>query len=120
MAQLVEHHLAKVRVASSNLVIRSNAESPGAQPRGILHFCDWPRFGRTSEARTVLVIRSNAKSPGFSPGSSPVYACQQIREESRLKRDDGSRHPLRIVSLLNSRTAQPTYASMSRCLCEIQ
>ena len=31
VAQLVEHHLAKVRVASSNLVVRSSSFLPGGQ-----------------------------------------------------------------------------------------
>ena len=31
MAQLVEHHLAKVRVASSNLVVRSRAKAPSIE-----------------------------------------------------------------------------------------
>ena len=36
VAQLVEHHLAKVRVASSNLVIRSSTKGPETQSRGLL------------------------------------------------------------------------------------
>ncbi len=37
VAQLVEHHLAKVRVASSNLVIRSSTKGPTLRS-GLLRF----------------------------------------------------------------------------------
>jgi hypothetical protein len=36
IAQLVERNLAKVEVASSNLVARSNFRFPGSRPRGWL------------------------------------------------------------------------------------
>ena len=38
VAQLVEHHLAKVRVAGSNLVIRSEYERPRVKLWGVRHF----------------------------------------------------------------------------------
>ena len=58
VAQLVEHHLAKVRVASSNLVIRSN-ETPGQRPfrgpliRVLAHEIFVPVYRRAARPRLI-------------------------------------------------------------------
>ena len=46
VAQLVAHHLAKVRVASSSLVIRSE------KPQGTIHLVAWPR-GEAAACKAV-------------------------------------------------------------------
>ena len=62
VAQLVEHHLAKVRVASSNLVVRSET---------ILHPVEWPR-GEATDCKSVYT------------GSNPVSTSGGWRSGSAL------------------------------------
>ena len=64
MAQLVEHHLAKVRVAGSNPVVRSERVSPS--PNGEQCFLvEWPR-GEATDCKSVYT-GSNPVSTSFSP-----------------------------------------------------
>ena len=68
MAQLVEHHLAKVRVAGSNPVVRSERVSPS--PNGEKCFLvEWPR-GEATDCKSVYT------------GSNPVStsAIGQVRD----------------------------------------
>ncbi len=58
VAQLVEHHLAKVRVASSNLVIRSKGR-PSGRPFSLLRYGDDSDggVGLMRESSTTLFFR---------------------------------------------------------------
>ena len=58
MAQLVEHHLAKVRVAGSNPVVRSEAHSLTVE---------WPR-GEATACKAVYT--------GSNPVSTSSYTCK--------------------------------------------
>ena len=70
MAQLVEHHLAKVRVAGSNPVVRSERVSPN--PNGELCFLvEWPR-GEATDCKSVYT------------GSYPVSTSGDWRSGSAL------------------------------------
>ncbi len=73
MAQLVEHHLAKVRVASSNLVVRSMENSV----RSFFVCClvEWPR-GEATACKAVYT------------GSNPVSTSKRL---SRFFRETSPR-----------------------------
>ena len=60
VAQLVEHHLAKVRVAGSNPVVRSERVSPSSLWRVQTSKVEWPR-GEATDCKSVYT------------GSNPVY-----------------------------------------------
>ena len=71
VAQLVEHHLAKVRVAGSNPVVRSERVSP--TPAGRVHasWVEWPR-GEATDCKSVYT------------GSNPVSTSGDWRSGSAL------------------------------------
>jgi hypothetical protein len=70
VAQLVEHHLAKVRVAGSNPVVRSERVSPS--PNGEQCFLvEWPR-GEATDCKSVYT------------GSNPVSTSGDWRSGSAL------------------------------------
>ena len=52
VAQLVEHHLAKVDVASSNLVVRSQDTVKAKIPRNLAYTVGWPR-GEAAACKAV-------------------------------------------------------------------
>ena len=52
VAQLVEHHLAKVDVASSNLVVRSQGTVKASIPRNPAYTVGWPR-GEAAACKAV-------------------------------------------------------------------
>ncbi len=52
VAQLVEHHLAKVDVASSNLVVRSQDTVMAKVPRNLAYTVGWPR-GEAAACKAV-------------------------------------------------------------------
>ena len=68
VAQLVEHHLAKVRVAGSSPVIRSEAHSLagslGSEREDVSHTVEWPR-GEAAACKAVYV------------GSNPISTSRQ-------------------------------------------
>ena len=97
MAQLVEHHLAKVRVASSNLVIRSvkaPVSSNAGRGLGVVGsragpsplvdsgedgVCDTGRIGRPETVATVYGITTDDPMPGGGwVGLTP--AVEHLRE----------------------------------------
>ena len=66
MAQLVEHHLAKVRVAGSNPVVRSERVSPS--PNGEKCFLvEWPR-GEATDCKSVYTGSNPVSTSGDWPG----------------------------------------------------
>jgi hypothetical protein len=70
VAQLVEHHLAKVRVAGSNPVVRSERVSPS--PYGEkCSLVEWPR-GEATDCKSVYT------------GSNPVSTSGDWRSGSAL------------------------------------
>ncbi|MDQ1586145.1 MAG: hypothetical protein QOH80_1510 [Actinomycetota bacterium] len=66
VAQLVEHHLAKVRVAGSNPVVRSD-EVRGV-PLGGVTTVEWPR-GEATACKAVYT--------GSNPVSTSQHGCHQ-------------------------------------------
>ena len=64
MAQLVEHNLAKVGVASSNLVIRSH------QAKALFSTVEWPR-GEAAACKAVYT------------GSNPVFTSKHRLDDWR-------------------------------------
>jgi hypothetical protein len=75
VAQLVEHHLAKVRVAGSNPVVRSNDEGLGLLPGAFgVRWGGVSGFGRRAAggSPTVPVVRSNDEGLGLLPGAFGV------------------------------------------------
>jgi hypothetical protein len=78
VAQLVEHHLAKVRVAGSNPVVRSEASDAVTR-------CRWPARLPVTQVR-VLRVRATAEWPsGLGKGlQSPVRGF-----DSRLRLEGG-------------------------------
>ncbi len=80
VAQLVEHHLAKVRVASSSLVVRSEEDSTpslfiescqGLNVPGLVFPVEWPR-GEATACKAVYT------------GSNPVSTSGDWRSGSAL------------------------------------
>ena len=70
VAQLVEHHLAKVRVAGSNPVVRSEALHIGCQPLGTaVSPVEWPR-GEAAACKAVYT--------GSNPVSTSVHTRRAI------------------------------------------
>jgi hypothetical protein len=66
VAQLVEHHLAKVRVAGSNPVVRSERVSPN--PRwGACSLVEWPR-GEATDCKSVYTGSNPVSTSGDRPG----------------------------------------------------
>ena len=63
MAQLVEHHLAKVRVAGSNPVVRSETTSPSPVEAVAELAVEWPR-GEATACKAVYT------------GSNPVSTSE--------------------------------------------
>ena len=78
MAQLVEHHLAKVRVASSNLVVRSN-EAP-MRPSSVGRIWGWI----VPEAGTVGPQTPRWEDPDPDLGAQGVYAVRALRRRSLM------------------------------------
>lgn len=76
VAQLVEHHLAKVRVAGSNPVVRSERLEPHPMAMNLrgeaaLHMVEWPR-GEAADCKSVYT------------GSNPVSTSGGWRSGSAL------------------------------------
>jgi hypothetical protein len=66
VAQLVEHHLAKVRVAGSNPVVRSERISPS--PYGEkCSLVEWPR-GEATDCKSVYTGSNPVSTSGDWPG----------------------------------------------------
>ena len=81
MAQLVEHHLAKVRVASSNLVVRSRKEGPGRYRPGPSSYSATPLHDRPRRvSRTVVTTRAHAGTTWKRQNRPPVWrSCTRGR-----------------------------------------
>ena len=87
MAQLVEHHLAKVRVAGSNPVVRSERVSPspdGEQCSPV----EWPR-GEATDCKSVYTGSNPVSTsaigrhiPGQRLAEKPQVRGQKRRRES--------------------------------------
>ena len=107
LAHLVERHLAKVEVASSSLVIRSNKESKAfCLAFFVLQYCE-TRTGQSARIATVrgtvavpacvpvraeahrasLVIRSNKESKAFCLA---FFVLQLLRDSNRAIRQDSN------------------------------
>ena len=65
MAQLVEHHLAKVGVAGSNPVVRSRLHKAGHAMAGLFEMATWPS-GKAEACKA------------FTPGSNPGVASKLL------------------------------------------
>ena len=94
MAQLVEHHLAKVRVAGSNPVVRSERISPS--PNGEKCFLvEWPR-GEATDCKSVYT------------GSNPVSTSRQTAWSGALPHAAADRPPPPLANdLLLTRPTPP-------------
>jgi hypothetical protein len=76
VAQLVEHHLAKVRVAGSNPVVRSERVSPS--PYGEKCFLvEWPR-GEATDCKSVYTGSNPVSTSGDWPGQRHFPAAPLI------------------------------------------
>ena len=124
---VVAHHLAKVRVASSNLVIRSNGSRPGwlsyavTWPRGEATACkavytgsnpvvtskqSHPRDGvRHENVRTWAVGAAVARFPDTEEvaGSIPVPPTRITQQQPRIPRDSASQRQAGPLSLSRRR-----------------
>ena len=71
VAQLVEHHLAKVDVASSNLVVRSQDTVTEPVLRNLLYTVGWPR-GEAAACKAVYTgsnpVPTSVKTLVSGPG----------------------------------------------------
>ena len=70
MAQLVEHHLAKVGVAGSNPVVRSRMQQAGHNMAGLFKLATWPS-GKAEACKA------------FTPGSNPGVASRKLKPPYR-------------------------------------
>jgi hypothetical protein len=92
VAQLVEHHLAKVRVAGSNLVFRSEL-NPFAQQMDFfftkkcsLMYCPGGGIGRHAGLKILFAEKASA-------GSSPAPGTFEVRS---TKWEVGSEQPIQV------------------------
>ena len=82
MAQLVEHHLAKVRVAGSNPVVRSERVSPS--PNGEQCFLvEWPR-GEATDCKSVYTGSNPVSTSGDWPGQGQLPTSSLLGRPRRL------------------------------------
>ena len=97
MAQLVEHHLAKVRVASSNLVVRSRESSSAALSGPLSSRSAWSSTAGRCRLRVVpggiIPGRSGQESPGSCLGSTTRRrgsrsGCAPLRTRRRVGQSD--------------------------------
>ena len=85
LAHLVERHLAKVEVASSSLVIRSNKKAQGISPCAFL-FVVSLRETRTGQPVRVATVRGTVAMPACVPVRAEAHrASLVIRSNKRSK-----------------------------------
>src|SRR5439155_23696855 len=75
VAQLVEHHLAKVRVASSNLVVRSIRKGPGRESdRGLFSYVAAHHRGLIRRRMSRRMSRRRGRMASVAPAPGERWA----------------------------------------------